>query len=88
MIFEELGERTCLGDINASIIPACEGLRLVSYELDIFLGPIKLSLLNNEVFDDVGERNWPPKSLSDESTSGEEVFQNQGIDSMMLLYLY
>jgi len=87
MILEELGERTCLGDINASNIPACEVLRLVSYELDSFLGPMELSLLNNEVFDDVGERNWPVMSFSDESTSEEEAFQNEGIDSMMLLYL-
>jgi hypothetical protein len=48
---------------------------------------MELSLLNNEVFDDVGERNWPVKSFSDESTSEEEAFQNEGIDSMMLLYL-
>ena len=88
MILEELGERTCLGDINASIIPACEVLRLVSYELDIFLGPMELSLLNNKVLDDVGERNCPLKSFSDESTSEEEAFQNEGIDSMMLLYLH
>ena len=52
MIFEELGERTCLGDINASIIPAWDWLLLVSPRSENF--SIVL-FLNGDAFDDVGE---------------------------------
>ena len=84
MIFEELGDRTCLGDINASIIPVWDWLLLGSPFSGNFS---KVVFLNGDALDDVGER-WSEKSWVVEVDDEGGVFQKEGIDSIMLLYLH
>ena len=60
IIVEELGERKCLGDINASIIRAWELRRFESQE-SVNWPLVTAFLLNKELLDDVGE-NWSVKS--------------------------
>jgi len=83
MIFEELGDRTCLGDISPSIIPVWDWLLLGSPLSGKFSNVV---FLNGGALDDAGESCSEKSRIAEVDDEGG-VFQKEGIDSIMLLYL-